>query len=109
MSEFEKSATKKQKKNTVVNHDAIAKEYGKLPPQVLDLEESVLGALMIERDALTTVIDILQPVSFYKESHQKIYSSIQELFQKSEPVDILTVKNQLKINQKTINEIKKKM
>jgi replicative DNA helicase len=98
MSEFEKPAGKKQKKKPVVNHEAIAKEYGKLPPQVLDLEESVLGALMIERDALTTVIDILQPVSFYKESHQKIYSSIQELFQKSEPVDILTVKNQLKIN-----------
>jgi replicative DNA helicase len=98
MSNFENSGAKKAKKKPAVNHEKIAKEHGKLPPQALDLEESVLGALMIERDALTTVIDILQPVSFYKESHQKIYSAIQELFQKSEPVDLLTVKNQLKLN-----------
>lgn len=73
-------------------------EHGKLPPQAIDLEEAVLGALMIEKDALTTVIDILQPESFYKEAHQKIYASIQELFRKSEPIDLLTVKNQLTLD-----------
>jgi replicative DNA helicase len=69
---------------------------GKLPPQALDLEEAVLGALMIEKDALTNVIDILKPESFYKEAHQKIFSAVVSLFDRSEPVDILTVTNQLR-------------
>src|SRR4051812_48156274 len=69
---------------------------GKLPPQAIDLEEAVLGALMIEKDALTNVIDILKPESFYKEAHQKIFSAVVTLFDRSEPVDILTVTNQLR-------------
>jgi len=71
-------------------------EHGKLPPQAVDLEEAVLGALMLEKDAVNAAIDILQPKSFYKETHQKIFSAIQDLFQRSEPVDILTVTNELK-------------
>jgi replicative DNA helicase len=71
-------------------------EVGKLPPQAVDLEEAVLGAMMLEKDALTNVIDILQPKSFYKESNGKIFSAIQRLFNNSEPVDILTVTNDLK-------------
>jgi len=71
-------------------------EIGKLPPQATDLEEAVLGAMMLEKDALTNVIDILQPKSFYKESNGRIYGAIQTLFNNSEPVDILTVTNQLK-------------
>lgn len=69
---------------------------GKLPPQAVDLEEAVLGALMIEKDALSAVIDILKPESFYKEAHQRIYSAIHALFQQSEPVDLLTVTAQLR-------------
>ncbi len=69
---------------------------GKLQPQAVDLEEAVIGAVMLEKEALTTVIDILQPASFYKEAHQKIYQAIRDLFNASEPVDILTVTNQLK-------------
>lgn len=71
-------------------------EAGKLPPQALDLEEAVLGALMLEKEAVNDVIDILSPTSFYKEDHQKIYECIQDLFQKSEPIDILTVTQELK-------------
>lgn len=69
---------------------------GKLPPQAVDLEEAVLGALMIEKDALSAVIDILKPEIFYKDSHQKIFQAIQVLFIKSSPVDILTVTAQLR-------------
>ena len=69
---------------------------GKLPPQALDLEEAVLGALMLEKDAVSQVIEILKPESFYKESHQAVYSAILELFNNSEPVDLLTVTNQLR-------------
>ncbi len=70
----------------------------KLPPQAIDLEEAVLGALMLEKDALTMVIDILKPESFYKESNQHIFKAVVELFDRSEPVDILTVTNHLRIN-----------
>jgi len=71
---------------------------GKLPPQALELEEAVLGALMLEKDALTDVIDKLKPENFYKEVHQKIYQAICDLFSKSEPTDYLTVVNELKRN-----------
>jgi replicative DNA helicase len=73
---------------------------GKLPPQATDLEEAVLGALMLEKDALTNVIDILKPGSFYKEGHKAIYQAIYDLFQDSEPIDILTVTNKLRTDGK---------
>lgn len=73
---------------------------GKLPPQATDLEEAVLGALMLEKDALTNVIDILKPESFYKEGHKAIYQAIYDLFQESEPIDILTVTNKLRTDGK---------
>ncbi len=69
---------------------------GKMPPQAVELEEAVLGALMLEKDALTEVIDILKPQSFYKDAHARIFSAIQQLFTRSEPVDILTVTQELK-------------
>lgn len=74
----------------------VSPDTGKIPPQALDLEEGVLGALMLEPNAITTVIDILQPVVFYKEAHQKIFFAIRELFHKKLPVDILTVTSELK-------------
>ena len=73
-------------------------ELGKLPPQALDLEESVLGALMLEKEALTNIIDILKPENFYKDAHKEIYQSIIDLFNDSQPIDLLTVTNQLKKN-----------
>src|SRR6201996_8357692 len=69
---------------------------GKLPPQAIDLEEAVLGALMLEKDALSSVIDILKPDVFYKDNHQKIFQAIRVLFEKTSPVDILTVTAQLR-------------
>lgn len=69
---------------------------GKMPPQALDLEEAILGALMLEKEAVTSVIDILKPDSFYKDQHKAIYEAIIELFNESAPVDILTVTNQLR-------------
>ncbi len=83
------------KTRKLVNQD-IGESLGKLPPQALDLEEAVLGALMLEKDALTNVIDILKPETFYKETHKEIYESIVDLFNNSEPVDLLTVTNHLR-------------
>ncbi len=69
---------------------------GKLPPQALDLEEAVLGAMMLEKNAVNDAIDILSTESFYKDAHQRIFESIHELFQESQPIDILTVTARLR-------------
>jgi replicative DNA helicase len=74
----------------------IPLEKGKLPPQAIDLEEVVLGAMMIDKKGVDEVIDILHPDAFYKESHQHIFEAIHMLFEQSEPVDLLTVSAQLK-------------
>lgn len=71
---------------------------GKVPPQAIELEEAVLGALMLEKDALTSVIDILKVESFYKESHKVIFQAILDLFTESQPIDLLTVTTQLRKN-----------
>lgn len=71
-------------------------EAGKIPPQAVDLEEAVLGALMLEKDAINDIIDILSPDSFYKPEHGKIYSVIREMFNEGHAIDILTVTQSLK-------------
>lgn len=71
-------------------------EHGKIPPQALELEEAVLGAMMLESNRLAEVIEVLKPEAFYKESHQIIFTSIMRLFGQNEPVDILTVTEDLR-------------
>ena len=71
---------------------------GKIPPQALELEEAVLGAMLIDEKGVNEVIDILSPEVFYKKSHQLIFESIQRLFRDSEPIDLLTVSADLKKN-----------
>jgi replicative DNA helicase len=70
--------------------------FGKMPPQAKDLEEAVLGAIMLEKSAFDTVIEILKPECFYVEAHQRIYRSMQSLANKSQPIDILTVAEELR-------------
>jgi len=71
-------------------------EYGRIPPQAVDLEEAVLGAIMLEKDAVLSVLDILLPESFYKDSHQKIYKAIVDLSMGEKAIDILTVTEELR-------------
>ena len=73
--------------------------YGKLPPQAKDLEEAVLGAIMLEKSAFDIVIEILKPECFYVDAHQRIYNAFLSLAQKSLPIDILTVVEELKIKE----------
>ena len=75
-------------------------ERGKIPPQAVDLEEVVLGAMMIDKKGVDEVIDILQPEAFYKQAHQYIYEAIVKLFESSDPIDLLTVSDQLKTDGK---------
>ena len=86
------------KKNTRATKSKVqpTNEYGHLQPQARELEEAVLGALMIEKDAYSLVSEILRPESFYEHIHQLIYAAITDLAVRQEPVDILTVTEQLK-------------
>ena len=70
--------------------------YGKIPPQARELEEAVLGAILIEKDAISYVSDILKTDSFYVDAHSTIFRVIQELFGKSQPIDLLTVTEELR-------------
>src|SRR5204862_1368859 len=70
--------------------------YGKVPPQAKELEEAVLGAIMLEKSAFDTVIEILKTECFYVDAHQRIFKTFQSLAQKSTPIDILTVVEELK-------------
>lgn len=70
--------------------------FGKLPPQNKDLEEVVLGALMLDKDALPSVLEILRPETFYVNAHQIIFQAIINLFDNSKPIDMLTVTEELR-------------
>jgi len=71
-------------------------EMGRIPPQALDIEEAVLGSLLLEKNALSAVVDLLRPEVFYKDAHQYIYGAISDLFANSEPVDLITVMSKLR-------------
>src|SRR5690349_9663856 len=73
--------------------------YGKVPPQAKDLEEAVLGAIMLEKNAFDTVAEILKPECFYVEGHQRIFRCMQSLANKSQPIDILTVVEELRMRE----------
>lgn len=72
----------------------------KLPPHDIAAEESLLGSLLIDRDCVINVIDIVKPEYFYKDIHQDIFRAILELYSAREPIDIVTVSTQLKKNKK---------
>lgn len=90
-------ATQQSSKNKkYLSVDQLASQIGKLPPQALDIEEAVLGALLLEQDAIVAAGDILSIHSFYKEAHQQIYRAMVELAKRAENTDILTVVEELK-------------
>ena len=80
------------------NQAVVNLSDGKIPPQAIDLEEAVLGAMLIDEKGVNEIIELLSPEVFYKRSHQLIYESIERLFRESEPIDLLTVSADLKKN-----------
>ncbi len=95
---------KRTRTNSNSTIEQINAQYGKLPPQALDVEEAVLGALMLERDAYVTVADIIDTDSFYKEEHRKIFEAIKFLSTHEKPVDLLMVTQELK-NRNQLDEV----
>lgn len=68
----------------------------RLPPQNLEAEQSVLGAMLIERDAILRAMDVLEPEAFYRDAHRRVFEAITALTERSEPVDIITVTEELR-------------
>ena len=91
MEKFKPIISDNRDKSLVINL-----QKGKIPPQAIDLEEVVIGAMMIDKKGVDEVIDILHADVFYKEAHKYIFEAIYTLFEGSEPIDLLTVSNQLK-------------
>lgn len=89
---------KTQKKTKDISVDNIGLEAGKVPPQAIDVEEAVLGALMVEPQVVPDVMDSLASDFFYKDIHKTIFSAISQLARNHDPVDIFTVTEQLKRN-----------
>jgi len=79
--------------------DFITKEMiDKLPPQNIEAEQSVLGAIIFDNEALPKALEILSPEDFYRDNHRKLYSAMIELFEKNEPIDIVTLTDHLRKN-----------
>lgn len=88
---------RKQKRRSSLDLGTMV--YGKVPPQAKDLEEAVLGAVMLEKSAFDVVVEILKPECFYVEAHQRIFRAMQSLSNKSQPIDILTVAEELRFKE----------
>lgn len=86
----------RQKPKSDANIEVLGLEMGKKPPQATEIEEAVLGALMLEQHAISDIVDILVPECFYKENNRKIYKAIASLAMRHAPVDIYTVADELK-------------
>src|ERR1700733_15043155 len=93
LTNLNKDRAKSRRKSSI---DLSTMVYGKVPPQAKDLEEAVLGAIMLEKSAFDTVAEILKPECFYIDAHQRVFKVMQNLQQKNQPIDILTVVEELK-------------
>ena len=87
--------TKKQSKKQSIEVDKQTAQFDRLPPQNIEAEQSVLGSLMLDKDAVVKVSDILKSDDFYRGVHQSIFEIILELFERGEPIDLLSVSNRL--------------
>ena len=86
---------RQQESNQIKNLEMIGLESGRKPPQALDIEEAVLGALLLEPNSVADVLDVLMPECFYKEANRKIFKAISALAGKHHPIDIYTVAQEL--------------
>ena len=86
----------RERKNSAAFAELAPEVMGTVPPQAVELEEAVLGALMLEADKITEVQEYLTEESFYKEEHRLIYRVMNELAMAQQPIDMFTVTNQLK-------------
>ena len=84
-----------RKKNTTNTLDVVGLEMGKVPPQAVEVEEAVLGALLVEPNSVPDVVDVLIPECFYKPANRLIYTAISSLAKIHAPIDVYTVSNEM--------------
>lgn len=78
------------------NDHSLLEGQGRIPPQAIEVEEAVLGAMLIEHEAATIALQMLKPGDFYKPAHRYIFETIFELYERDNPLDLLTVENELR-------------
>lgn len=85
----------------MVNRNQTLQETGLVPPQNIEAEISVLGSILLDKDAIIKVADVLNPSDFYKGAHAIIYKAMFELYEKGEPIDLVTLSNKLEAEKLT--------
>ncbi len=85
-------------KNNYSNQSQILEQEGRVPPQAVEVEEAVLGAMLIEHGASTIALQMLKPDDFYKPANRHIFETLSNLFERDNPLDLLTVENELRDN-----------
>ncbi|HTC71005.1 MAG TPA: DnaB-like helicase N-terminal domain-containing protein, partial [Acidothermaceae bacterium] len=75
--------------------DVPSEDYGRQPPQDLAAEQSVLGGMLLSKDAIADVLEKLRPGDFYRPAHQNVYDAILDLYGRGEPADAVTVAAEL--------------
>ena len=93
---FNKTGIGLRNRNSTKNSDLSDMVFGKIPPQAIPLEEAVLGAFMLDKNAFSVALDILKEPSFYLDAHQLIFKAMIRLFEKLQPIDLLTVTEELR-------------
>lgn len=91
---------KKSSKKSSIKIDKQAPQFDRLPPQNIEAEQSVLGSLMLDKDAAIKISDIIKSEDFYRGSHQLIFATMLELYEKNEPIDLLSLSNRLEEKEK---------
>lgn len=86
------------KKNDPREQHSLLEQEGRIPPQAVEVEEAVLGAMLIEHGAATIALQMLKPQDFYKPAHRHIFETIANLYERNNPLDLLTVENELRDN-----------
>ncbi len=88
-----------QKSNSNYNNtssNALLEQQGRMPPQAIEVEKSVLGSMLIEHEAATIALQMLRVEDFYTPAHQHIHETIRDLYERDNPLDLLTVENELR-------------
>ncbi len=88
-------ASKKSNYNNNSDSQILERE-GRVPPQAVEVEEAVLGSMLIEHEAATVALQMLSAKDFYKPAHQHIFEVLHELYERDNPLDLLTVENELR-------------
>jgi replicative DNA helicase len=84
------------RKNMDFNSEKILSAESRVPPQAMEIESAVLASMLLEKEAIAKAIEVLDETAFYKPAHASIYKAMLALFERSEPVDLITLTEELR-------------